>query len=118
LFGDVIDTVEEFYIYHKARFLGNEFVLEELQFLKSEKVQFLPDHIISEVIKIYSSLMAMNEATLKNIEEQYPQVVKDMNYCFCSAELNSLVQETLDKYDRDGRVSKKAIDHIKHHTDI
>lgn len=112
LFGDTIDTIEEFYMYHKARFLGNEFVIEELNYLGEEKLKVISNEIINEVRNIYTKLLDRNEVTLCDVEKSYPKICNCLNSDFCSAEAKNLIEDAIHKYGEDGRVSKRALQNI------
>ncbi|MCA9385484.1 sodium:proton antiporter [Candidatus Dojkabacteria bacterium] len=112
IFGNSIDTIEEYYLYHKARFLGNEAVIDALDQFKAYDIYITTDEQVETVRETYEHLMEYNDATLYKLEQQFPSVTRTINECSCKAESHNLINELLTQYGEEERVSERALQNI------
>jgi hypothetical protein len=95
------------YIYHEARLLGDEAVIEELNELKEDG--FIPKNIMHNVLLFYKHLQSYNENTLKEITKENPDIVRKIEEKFVNLEFEEVVREVVTELGEQGRISIKAL---------
>lgn len=95
------------YIYHKARLLGDELVLEELK--EFETNDLIPRKVLTKLLMMYQELCEYNRETLKKIEKINKKVSVEVEERFVHSEIDALVEDILEELGEDERISAKAV---------
>lgn len=95
------------YAYHKARMLGNEAVIEELQ--EFMEIEFLPQNIVKGVKLLYNELLAHNMLTINKLEKDHPRTTKEVQSAFANKEIDFFINEILEEFGEEERISSKAL---------
>lgn len=105
----VTDQIEDIYLYHKSRYVGDKKVLEELERLKKIKVEIFSQKIIEAKIQQYQEILAHNIKTLKYIEGIFPEIVVNAEEIIFENESDDVLYKTIKELGEEGRVSLKAL---------
>lgn len=104
--------VQEYYMHHKARLLGDEKVIEEIVGFESSSVKLLSDKVVANLRKKYVHLFDYNSKTLEEIEKKYPEETAEVEEKFINAETHQLVEKILEEFGEQDRVSPKALQNL------
>jgi CPA1 family monovalent cation:H+ antiporter len=97
------------YIYHKARVVGNEYILDEMKSI----LEGLPRQIIIKLEGFYKDLLEYNHQTLNSILLKYPEFEKDIDELFINQEIVYIFEKVLEEYRETNRISVKAIQNLR-----
>jgi CPA1 family monovalent cation:H+ antiporter len=105
--------IEESYLYHKARLLANESVLDDLQDFKIVILNEKTEAVIADLVETYRKLMEKNQNILDRIVTEYRDIsfAVDEKCFYC--ETQSLIGGIISEYGEDGRISKKALKNLE-----
>ncbi len=108
------DTVMDTYTYYKARFLGDEKVLEELASLHEESQDFPKiSQIISKTVKYYEELLNYNRSTVNYIRVNYHKEAMQVEEKLFECESSDLIASMLHEFSEQGRITKNVISKLK-----
>lgn len=95
------------YKYHKARLLGDEEVIKELEgFLGDE---LLPEKVIRGIILLYTELVQYNLGTLNDIEARHARICERVQNFFARKESENVVEGILEEFGEEERISTKSL---------
>lgn len=103
------DQIQDFYLYHKSRMIGDERVLQELKILADAGVELIEKSIITAKLEQYNAVLKHNKATLEFIEKTFPEVAERAEECIFDEESDNILHTMIHKYGEEGRVSAKAL---------
>lgn len=107
-----LSKFEEYYMYHKARLLGDEKVMHELNDLEISSLEELSDDTIAEVGRQYKKLLEHNRNTLNKAEKKSPETIATLERIFIEAESQELTEKILEELGEQGRLSQKALQSV------
>lgn len=104
--------IAEYYMHHKARLLGDEKVIEELEEFNDEELNHLTIKMVKKVQDKYRKLEEYNEETIFEIEQKYPHLAAEVDERFYVAESHELIERILEEFGEQNRVSVKALQNL------
>ncbi len=99
------------YAYHKARILGDIYVLEELNRIKD--MHIYPVEVVNRVIEFYLFLLERNTETIKKFEKNNPACAADVDNLILEHETERILEHDLEEYKEKQIISSRAISNIK-----
>ncbi|MCX8035253.1 MAG: sodium:proton antiporter [Candidatus Dojkabacteria bacterium] len=99
------------YAYHKARILGDIYVLEELNGIK--EMNIYPVSVINRVIEFYLFLLERNTDTIKKFEKNNPSCAADVDNLILEHETERVLEHDLEEYKEKQILSSRAVSNIK-----
>jgi CPA1 family monovalent cation:H+ antiporter len=100
------------YTLHKARLLGNEKVIEELEQFALAGLAVLQEKTLSRVIAKYQKLLKHNQEILAALESSYPVQTLQAEEEFYMQESTELVSNLLHKLGEDERISRTTLNNL------
>lgn len=104
--------VRDSFMYHKARFLGNEKVLEELEHFADEGLPFFDQKELAAIKKTYQNLMNKNRGIILSIQSVHGNVCDDLEEKLYRCESHTLMGKILKKFGEEDRISSKALSNL------
>lgn len=99
------------FIYHKARLLGDEAVLEELEEFATDRT--IPAKVINNVILFYKELIDYNRKTLADFKREYPKLAESAEKRMLKAETDGLIDRVVEELGENERISSKVLQSFK-----
>lgn len=103
------DQIQDFYLYHKSRMIGDAKVLYELKILAEAGVEIIDKSIITSKIQQYKSVLKHNQGTLTFVEKTFPEIAEEAEESIFEEESDNVLHQMIHKYGEEGRVSVKAL---------
>lgn len=97
--------------YFKARLIGNETVLEELDRFNIDKI--VPQEVYKLVRKSYKDLESHNKNELKNLQLQNKNILNIVEDLLVRAEIENIKEELFHDFSEGSRVSQKSLNEFK-----
>jgi len=109
-------AIKSTYLYYKARFLGNEMVLEELGHFEAINLEIWGDELLSKVRSKYLELLEQNKQLMKEMSVEYSEITANLEEQIYQCECNQFIEKMLGDLTENGKVSSKSLQDI--HFDI
>ncbi|KXK27579.1 MAG: Na(+)/H(+) antiporter NhaG [candidate division WS6 bacterium OLB20] len=101
--------VAETYAYYKARLLGDERVIEELEHFNESELSALGKNVIEKVLTKYRQLLEYNHETLAFLFSEYHDIAISVEEEFYNRESRFQINRLLEELGEEGLVSEQVL---------
>lgn len=105
----VTDKIQDYYIYHKARLLGNLEVIEELKNFPTRGVTLLDKKVINNKIDQYKEVCEYNKKTLTSVENLFPDITDQAEDIIFENESDDILSTIIHELGENERISDKVL---------
>lgn len=106
------ESIQSIYLYYKARILGDEKVIHEMDTFFNKNIKLFSELKINHLKNTYLDLLAYNKEVIKTLQDKYPQITKEIEEFIYRRELCSFREELLQEFGEEDRISEKALSEI------
>lgn len=107
-----IDQIKKSYVFHKARIIGDQQVINDLQNFHKIGFDVFSKEIVESKITQYKKLLSHNNYTLKCIEKSFPDIAEEAEDQLFEIESDDVLYCMIKKLGEEERVSYKALKNL------